>query len=38
MTTPQVRDLTLVQMLRAHAKERPDMLALRQKDIGIWRA
>jgi long-chain acyl-CoA synthetase len=38
MTTPQVRDLTLVQMLRAHAKERPDMLALRQKDFGIWRA
>jgi len=38
MTTPQVRDLTLVQMLRAHAKERPDMLALRQKDFGIWQA
>ncbi|MDO6443348.1 long-chain fatty acid--CoA ligase [Marinobacter sp. 2_MG-2023] len=38
MTTPQIRDLTLVQMLRAHAKERPDMLALRQKDFGIWQA
>lgn len=38
MTTPQVRDLTLTQMLRAHAKERPGMLALRQKDFGIWQA
>jgi long-chain acyl-CoA synthetase len=38
MTTPQVRDLTLVQMLRAHAIERPDMLSLRQKDFGIWQA
>jgi len=38
MTTPQVRNLTLTQMLRAHAVERPDTLALRQKDFGIWYA
>ncbi|MBW7472144.1 AMP-binding protein [Marinobacter sp. M216] len=38
MITPEVRDLTLTQMLRAHAKERPAMLALRQKDFGIWQA
>jgi len=38
MTTSQIRDITLTQMLRAHAKERPDMLALRQKDFGIWQA
>ncbi|WP_144778616.1 AMP-dependent synthetase/ligase [Marinobacter maritimus] len=38
MTTSKIRDLTLPQMLRAHAKERPDMLALRQKDFGIWQA
>lgn len=38
MTTPHIRDLTLVQMLRAHAAERPDALALRQKDFGIWQA
>ena len=38
MTTPRIRDLTLVQMLRAHAAERPDALALRQKDFGIWQA
>lgn len=25
-------------MLRAHAKDRPDALALRQKDFGIWQA
>ncbi|AOY89101.1 long-chain fatty acid--CoA ligase [Marinobacter salinus] len=38
MITPEVRDLTLTQMLRAHARERPEMLALRQKDFGIWQA
>ena len=38
MTTPSLPDLTLTQMLRAHAKERPDALALRQKDFGIWQA
>ncbi|RBW51862.1 AMP-dependent synthetase/ligase [Marinobacter sp. F3R11] len=38
MTNPHIRELTMVQMLRAHAKERPDMLALRQKDFGIWQA
>jgi len=38
MTPCQIRDLTLVQMLRAHAKERPHVLALRQKDFGIWQA
>lgn len=38
MTTPKIQDLTLTQMLRAHAKERPDELALRQKDFGIWQA
>ncbi|MCM0614206.1 AMP-binding protein [Marinobacter sediminum] len=38
MTTPEIRDLTLAQMLRAHANERPESLALRQKDFGIWQA
>ena len=38
MTTPSLPDLTLTQMLRAHAQERPDALALRQKDFGIWQA
>ncbi|MHA7923894.1 MAG: AMP-dependent synthetase/ligase [Marinobacter sp.] len=38
MTTPSIPDLTLTQMLRAHARERPDALALRQKDFGIWQA
>ncbi|MDF0750088.1 AMP-binding protein [Marinobacter sp. 71-i] len=38
MTTPSIPDLTLTQMLRAHAKERPEGLALRQKDFGIWQA
>nr|WP_297401426.1 AMP-binding protein [uncultured Marinobacter sp.] len=38
MTTPSVPELTLTQMLRAHAKDRPDALALRQKDFGIWKA
>jgi len=31
-----VPDLTLPQMLREHARHRPDALALRQKDFGIW--
>ncbi|MEX2475294.1 long-chain fatty acid--CoA ligase [Marinobacter sp.] len=38
MTTPAIPDLTLTQMLRAHARERPEDLALRQKDFGIWQA
>ena len=38
MTTPSIPELTLTQMLRAHARERPDALALRQKDFGIWQA
>lgn len=38
MTSPQVPALTLTQMLRAHARERPHTLALRQKDFGIWQA
>ncbi|WP_152207988.1 AMP-dependent synthetase/ligase [Marinobacter changyiensis] len=38
MTTPFIPDLTLTQMLRAHAKARPEALALRQKDFGIWQA
>lgn len=38
MSAPEIRNLTLPQMLRAHAKERPDGLALRQKDFGIWQA
>ncbi len=38
MTTPDIPDLTLTQMLRAHARARPDALALRQKDFGIWQA
>ncbi|AXS84097.1 AMP-dependent synthetase/ligase [Marinobacter sp. Arc7-DN-1] len=38
MTTPSIPDLTLTQMLRAHAKDRPDALALRQKEFGIWQA
>ena len=38
MTMPSIPDLTLTQMLRAHARERPDALALRQKDFGIWQA
>ena len=38
MTTAPIPDLTLAQMLRAHAQERPEALALRQKDFGIWQA
>lgn len=38
MTAPAIPRLTLVQMLRAHARERPRGLALRQKDFGIWQA
>ena len=38
MTTPAVPELTLPQMLRAHARDRSDHLALRQKDFGIWQA
>ncbi|SFM42478.1 AMP-dependent synthetase/ligase [Marinobacter pelagius] len=38
MTTPAVPELTLPQMLRAHARDRADHLALRQKDFGIWQA
>lgn len=38
MAAPEIRDLTLAQMLRAHANERPESLALRQKDFGIWQA
>ncbi|MEX0605625.1 MAG: AMP-binding protein [Marinobacter sp.] len=38
MTTPSIPDLTLTQMLRAHAKEQPEGSALRQKDFGIWQA
>ncbi|MCL7945495.1 AMP-binding protein [Marinobacter sp. ATCH36] len=38
MTTPSIPYLTLAQMLRAHAKDRPESLALRQKDFGIWQA
>ncbi|MCG7200713.1 AMP-binding protein [Marinobacter pelagius] len=38
MTTPTVPELTLPQMLRAHARDRSDHLALRQKDFGIWQA
>lgn len=38
MTTPSIPDLTLTQMLRDHAKKRPEVLALRQKDFGIWQA
>ncbi|PHQ14548.1 AMP-dependent synthetase/ligase [Marinobacter profundi] len=38
MTTPDIPDLTLTQMLRAHARARPDALALQQKDFGIWQA
>ncbi|HEX5515643.1 MAG TPA: AMP-binding protein [Gammaproteobacteria bacterium] len=30
-------ELTLPQMLRQHARQQPDALALRQKDFGIWR-
>src|SRR5690625_400376 len=29
-------ELTLPQMLREHARQRPNELALRQKDFGIW--
>lgn len=36
MTVASIPDLTLAQMLRAHARERPEALALRQKDLGIW--
>ncbi|OEY65409.1 AMP-dependent synthetase/ligase [Marinobacter sp. X15-166B] len=36
MSIPQCPQLTLPQMLRAHSQERPDKLALRQKDFGIW--
>ncbi|MFO7529580.1 MAG: AMP-binding protein [Marinobacter sp.] len=38
MTTLAVPELTLPQMLRAHARDRADHLALRQKDFGIWQA
>lgn len=38
MTTPTIPELTLPQMLRAHARDRSDHLALRQKDFGIWQA
>lgn len=38
MTTPTIPELTLPQMLRAHARDRSDNLALRQKDFGIWQA
>ncbi|WP_372987161.1 AMP-dependent synthetase/ligase [Marinobacter sp.] len=38
MTTPAVPELTLPQTLRAHARDRSDHLALRQKDFGIWQA
>src|SRR5690554_5688087 len=38
MTVPVLPDLTLPQMLREHARQRPHELALRQKDFGIWQA
>ena len=38
MTTTAIPDLTMPQMLREHARKRPDALALRQKDFGIWQA
>jgi long-chain acyl-CoA synthetase len=31
-----LREKTLPQMLRQHAQQQPDALALRQKDFGIW--
>ena len=30
-------DLTLPQMLREQAKLRPEQIAIRQKDFGIWK-
>ena len=30
-------DLTLPQMLREQARLRPDDIAIRQKDFGIWK-
>ena len=38
MTAPALPELTLPQMLRHHARQRPGELALRQKDFGIWQA
>ncbi len=38
MTQPSLPRLTLPQMLREHARQRPHELALRQKDFGIWQA
>ncbi|GGY59373.1 AMP-dependent synthetase/ligase [Marinobacter zhanjiangensis] len=38
MTAPALPELTLPQMLREHARQRPGDLALRQKDFGIWQA
>ena len=38
MTAPTLPELTLPQMLRHHARERPQDLPLRQKDFGIWQA
>lgn len=32
----ELPELTLPQMLRAHARQRPNDLGLRQKDFGIW--
>jgi long-chain acyl-CoA synthetase len=32
----ELPELTLPQMLREHARQRPNDLALRQKDFGIW--
>jgi len=34
--TAAIDDLTLPQLLRHWARERPDAVALRQKDFGIW--
>lgn len=36
MTSTRLPDLTMPQMLREHARQRPHELALRQKDYGIW--
>lgn len=36
MNHPALPELTLPQMLRQHARQRPNDLALRQKDFGIW--
>lgn len=38
MTVPELPELSLPQMLREHARQRPGELALRQKDFGIWQA